>query len=312
VLAVVGLLAWVGPARAATAIDLKRAEVRQVEAQLYALDTRARSAVAAHEAAQRRLADIGGRLRRARADLARARGQYTAARALLARRVEGIYRRAQPDALELVVAAESVSAVMESQRMLSRIGRRDAETVSDLKSLRKSLVELRATLSRERVRARAASADTRARRDELVSAVGARRAVLVRAQRSLAALITQEQQRARAARLTALRRAQVALAARAAGGASSGVSAGPATFAVSSGAPASALDQIAQCESGGNPGAVSPGGQFRGKYQFHPDTWRNLGGQGADPVAASEAEQDRVAALLYSREGAAPWPVCGR
>ncbi len=33
------------------------------------------------------------------------------------------------------------------------------------------------------------------------------------------------------------------------------------------GVPA-ALERIAQCESGGNPRAVSPGGQYRGKYQF--------------------------------------------
>ena len=31
-----------------------------------------------------------------------------------------------------------------------------------------------------------------------------------------------------------------------------------------------------------------------------------------NPAAASEAEQNRRAALLYAREGASPWPVCGR
>ena len=30
-----------------------------------------------------------------------------------------------------------------------------------------------------------------------------------------------------------------------------------------------------------------------------------------DPAAASEAEQDYRAALLYSRSGSSPWPVCG-
>ncbi|HWH15519.1 MAG TPA: transglycosylase family protein, partial [Miltoncostaeaceae bacterium] len=70
------------------------------------------------------------------------------------------------------------------------------------------------------------------------------------------------------------------------------------------------LQQIAACESGGNPRAVSPGGTYRGKYQFHPDTWRAVGGSG-DPAAASEAEQDRRAALLYQRTGPSSWPVCG-
>jgi hypothetical protein len=69
------------------------------------------------------------------------------------------------------------------------------------------------------------------------------------------------------------------------------------------------LRLIAECESGGNPRAVSPGGQYRGKYQFSLSTWHNIGGEG-DPVAASEAEQDRLALKLYRRSGTAPWPNC--
>jgi peptidoglycan hydrolase-like protein with peptidoglycan-binding domain len=71
-----------------------------------------------------------------------------------------------------------------------------------------------------------------------------------------------------------------------------------------------ALEKIAQCESGGNPAAVSADGQYRGKYQFDRATWERLGGTG-DPAAAPEAEQDRIAAKLYAARGAAPWPVCG-
>jgi hypothetical protein len=71
------------------------------------------------------------------------------------------------------------------------------------------------------------------------------------------------------------------------------------------------LQAIAQCESGGNPQAVGGGGQFRGKYQFTRETWAAVGGSG-DPAAASEAEQDQRAAILYQRSGASNWPVCGR
>jgi hypothetical protein len=69
------------------------------------------------------------------------------------------------------------------------------------------------------------------------------------------------------------------------------------------------LRLIAECESGGNPRAVSPGGQYRGKYQFSMSTWQNLGGEG-DPADAPEAEQDRIALKLYRRAGTAPWPNC--
>lgn len=71
------------------------------------------------------------------------------------------------------------------------------------------------------------------------------------------------------------------------------------------------LERIAECESGGDPTAVSPSGQYRGKYQFSRSTWERYGGSG-DPARASEAEQDRRALKLYRAEGTDPWPTCGR
>jgi peptidoglycan hydrolase-like protein with peptidoglycan-binding domain len=70
------------------------------------------------------------------------------------------------------------------------------------------------------------------------------------------------------------------------------------------------LKRIAECESGGDPTAVSAGGRYRGKYQFSRETWRNLGGEG-DPAAAPESVQDRLALKLYRMNGTAPWPNCG-
>ncbi|HUB99142.1 MAG TPA: transglycosylase family protein [Solirubrobacterales bacterium] len=70
------------------------------------------------------------------------------------------------------------------------------------------------------------------------------------------------------------------------------------------------LESIAACESGGDPRIVSSDGSYRGKYQFDVGTWESVGGHG-DPAAAPEMEQDYRAALLYSRSGSSPWPVCG-
>ncbi len=72
-----------------------------------------------------------------------------------------------------------------------------------------------------------------------------------------------------------------------------------------------ALAAIAQCESHGNPRAISASGTYRGKYQFSFHTWSTVGGKG-DPARASETEQDRRAAMLYRRDGPGQWPVCGR
>jgi hypothetical protein len=97
--------------------------------------------------------------------------------------------------------------------------------------------------------------------------------------------------------------ADASAAAAGTGGASaagSGSSSGSATLA-----------DIAQCESGGDPTAVSSDGQYRGKYQFTRATWQAMGGSG-DPADAPEAEQDQRAAALLAAQGTSPWPVCGR
>jgi Transglycosylase-like domain/Putative peptidoglycan binding domain len=78
---------------------------------------------------------------------------------------------------------------------------------------------------------------------------------------------------------------------------------------VSSGTVPAVLERIALCESGGNPGAVSAGGMYRGKYQFSRETWRRLGGAG-DPADAPEWLQDRMALKLYRQSGTASWPSC--
>jgi hypothetical protein len=76
------------------------------------------------------------------------------------------------------------------------------------------------------------------------------------------------------------------------------------------GIPRSRLDSIAECESHGDPAAVSADGLYRGKFQFDRGTWASVGGSG-DPLHAAEPEQDRRAALLIKRSGSNPWPVCG-
>jgi peptidoglycan hydrolase-like protein with peptidoglycan-binding domain len=90
-----------------------------------------------------------------------------------------------------------------------------------------------------------------------------------------------------------------------------GLTSGGGASGNASSSAADVLERIAQCESGGNPAAVSADGRYFGKYQFSRATWRRMGGRG-NPARASEAEQDQRAAALYAREGSAPWPVCGQ
>lgn len=66
---------------------------------------------------------------------------------------------------------------------------------------------------------------------------------------------------------------------------------------------------LAQCESGGNPGAVSANGLYYGLYQFSLGTWAAMGGSGL-PSQASPAEQTQRAQALQARSGWGQWPAC--
>ena len=56
---------------------------------------------------------------------------------------------------------------------------------------------------------------------------------------------------------------------------------------------------------------LDTGNSFYGAYQFTQSSWESVGGTG-NPASAFAYEQDIRAAELYARQGAEPWPVCGR
>jgi LysM repeat protein len=66
------------------------------------------------------------------------------------------------------------------------------------------------------------------------------------------------------------------------------------------------LARIRMRESGGNY-ATNTGNGYYGAYQFSLGTWQGVGGSGL-PSAASSAEQDMRAQMLYDRRGCSPWP----
>jgi Transglycosylase-like domain len=74
------------------------------------------------------------------------------------------------------------------------------------------------------------------------------------------------------------------------------------------------LQCVLQTESGGNYGAVSPGGTYMGGFQFSQSTWNQaavLAGMpqliNVPPNEATPAEQDDLAIALYDADGQQPW-----
>lgn len=75
-------------------------------------------------------------------------------------------------------------------------------------------------------------------------------------------------------------------------------------------AGSSVWDRLAQCESNGN-WQMNSGNGYYGGLQFHPQTWRSVGGSGL-PHQASKAEQIHRAQILQQRSGWGQWPACSR
>lgn len=74
------------------------------------------------------------------------------------------------------------------------------------------------------------------------------------------------------------------------------------------------LQCVVRVESGGDYGAVSPDGLYRGAFQFAQGTWNaaaqlaGLSGLvGEQPNLASKADQDTLAVALYNADGKQPW-----
>ena len=67
-------------------------------------------------------------------------------------------------------------------------------------------------------------------------------------------------------------------------------------------------------ESDGNYGAVSPGGTYRGAWQFDQSTWDSNSAAsgrddlvGLDPASVAPGDQDEIAHVLYQSRGNQPW-----
>ena len=77
-------------------------------------------------------------------------------------------------------------------------------------------------------------------------------------------------------------------------------------------APASAWDQVAACESGGD-WHINTGNGYQGGLQFNPQTWAANGGTQYAPTAdqATREQQIAVAESVLATQGAGAWPNCG-
>ena len=287
-----------------------------LEAEIAGLDSRFGQAAVAYDGARTRLETARGRIAKNTVALGKAKVEFKSAQDMLAFRISAVFRQPQPSGFEVLLRSGSLSDALSRVDVLDRVQRQDAVIVTTIAAARERMRKARVELLADQQAAARESKEASARLSEVRSIRSARRGALISARQRLAVMITAEVNRQRRAALVAARQRVVQRVGTSGGARSATPSVVAAPAAPSSGGGGAgtgdALRKIALCESGGNPSAVSPSGLYRGKYQFDPQTWQSLGGTGSDPAAAPEAEQDRVAGILYGQRGAAPWPICGR
>ncbi len=302
-----------------TGVAAARLRVREVEQQLVGVQSTAAQSASDYASANARVAALQQALVANRRDLIRTKTAIKVSERALALRIVSLYTDPPPSLVQVLVSTGSISSALDSYDLLRHIADQDSALLRRFQADHARLQRLSTSLRTDAAAAEANRAKVAGQLAQLRTLAGQRSTLLASATADLSHV------QASAAQLAALRaeRARAAAAAaphstptQAVGGASGGSSSGSSGHStgggsgVAGGSLYAILTRIAMCESGGNPHAISPGGMYRGMFQFSMATWAGVGGSG-DPAQASVAEQYKRAAILYARSGPGQWPVCG-
>lgn len=317
----------IGPQAAAESpsppVAIARQRVRELEEQLISVQAAAGQSADAYAGANAKVAQLENAIRLNTAELAVAKTEIAASRAALIDRILSLYVDPPPSMIEVLVSSGSITSAMDSFDLMRHIADEDQNLVVRFVADKDRLDALNTSLTQDASLAVANRAAVAQRLGQLRALAGQRSALLASATtvlseseasaRQIAALRAEEARAAAAAAANATPH-QIIAATPPSGSGSSGSETASTAPTQGSGAPSGGLTailwKIAMCESGGNPHAISPNGEYRGLFQFTYATWASVGGSG-DPAQASVAEQFALAAILYQRAGPGQWPVCG-
>lgn len=287
-------------------------ELQAGQSELAAAQGRAAEAAAREEklsgllaSGQERAAVLGGRVAGSQRHLRAEKSRLRRSRQELSERLVSIYESGSPSEASVVLASsnfEELSARTEYLKLIEdsdtalagRVAqvrnqvRRELKLVAALKA-RADAYDARLASARSQISSVRSSAESSAA--ELQSLAAARQALLSTLKSKIGGWVSDIE----AARAAAAERATASEA--------------QAEVDRWLGGPYSVPSYIVMCESGGNYSAVNPSSGAGGAYQILPSTWQLYGGHGA-PQDGSKAEQDSIAAQIWSDSGPSAW-VCG-
>ena len=280
----------------ASQIELGSAELAHARQQAFSASVREQQLSSVLAAGQEREAQLQVEVDESRQRLAEARARLDRALDALADRLVAIYKGETPDETALLLDAQGYDDLTTRALLLRRIQEADTDLATRVRELRADVADRLAAVEEAHDAQAAHNAEVEAARDQIAAA---------RAQAEARAAALQQAQSEQAAALSSLRsqvgdweqQVQEAQA----------VSAEQAQQTVAGWVGSWAIPSaIVMCESGGNYGAVNPSSGAGGAYQILPSTWALYGGHGL-PQNASQAEQDRIAAMIWADSGGSAW-----
>ncbi len=179
------------------AVADKRAEVAKITADLQAIDHRVEDAAEAYNGARYRLSEATDRVARNRRAVARTTRSLTDKRAVLAKRLRGLYVSPEPSLAQVLVTSGSLTAAADHLALLEQIGHSDARLVGDLRKDRDRLAGLREGLISDREASRRDVGEAERQTRAVEALLARRQAVLESARGDLGRLLAAEQARER-------------------------------------------------------------------------------------------------------------------
>ena len=197
-----------GHADASPEARAKEVQAQAILAQVQALSEEVGAAAERYNGASYRLQQLTTELRSTRRDLGRARSTQRTGEERLAERLIQLYTSDQPDALEVILGAESLGVMLDALDTLERAGDQDAAIVEQVSGYRTRVAEKAQQLRRARAEQASVVKQRAAERASIEAKLAERQRLLGSVRAEIARL--REQERARQAELE--RRARAALA----------------------------------------------------------------------------------------------------
>ncbi|MFN2612552.1 MAG: transglycosylase family protein [Solirubrobacterales bacterium] len=237
---------------------------------------------------EQRSAELSAELGSAESSLRESRSRLRRAQAVLAERLIEIYKRGEPDYLELVLSSHGFDDLTTRAAYLKAVEDADARITGRVRNLSEQvkaevdrISEVKSQLDEHNASllsaARELAATRASLRDQAAELAGAK-AQEARDLASIRATVRDLQTQLDSQQLAALF--------------------GNGSWAIP--------EYIVMCESGGNYHALNPTSGAGGAYQILPSTWSAYGGQGL-PHEAPPAEQDSIAAQIWADSGPSAW-----